>query len=208
MIEQISEHASSNLHHILRSSLELPCGAVLKNRLAKSAMSDSLGDGEGDPTEAQVRLYERWAEGGAAVSIIGEVQGDPRYPEKPGNLVFSTQSDRQAIQSLISRAVTKGSHLWPQLGHAGALSHLPISKPKGPSALDLPGLQCAGMSKEEAQELPAMYARSADFAKTPDLAACKFTLDTDFCLVSFYHHCSTTAMTNTAAQSKHDAIMY
>ena len=63
-------------------------------------MSDSLGNGEGDSTEAQARLYERWAEGGAAVSIIGEVQGDPRYLEKPGNLVFGTHSDQQAIESL------------------------------------------------------------------------------------------------------------
>ena len=63
--------------HILQSSLELPCGAVLKNRIAKSPMSDSLADGGGDPTEAQIRLYERWAEGGVALSFIGEVQGDP-----------------------------------------------------------------------------------------------------------------------------------
>lgn len=149
----------------LRSSLELPCGAVLKNRLAKSAMSDSLGNGEGDPTEAQVRLYERWAHGGAAVSIIGEVQGDPRYAEKPGNLVFGPQTDRQAIRSLVSRAVIGGAHLWPQLGHAGALSHLPISQPKGPSALDIDGLQCAGMSGEEILELPGMYAKTAAYAK-------------------------------------------
>ena len=27
--------------------LDLPCGVVLKNRIAKSAMSDSLGDGRG-----------------------------------------------------------------------------------------------------------------------------------------------------------------
>ena len=86
MIGKTSGHKSSISHHVLRSSLDLPCGAVLKNHLAKSAMSDSLGNGEGDPTEAQVRLYERWAEGGTAVSIIGEVQGDPRFPEKPANL--------------------------------------------------------------------------------------------------------------------------
>ncbi len=67
-------------------------------------MSDSLGNGEGDPTEAQIRLYERWAEGGAAVSIIGEVQGDPRYPERPGNLVLGAHTDQQAIESLVSRA--------------------------------------------------------------------------------------------------------
>ena len=165
MTGQTSKHESLNTHHVLRSSLELPCGAVLKNRLAKSAMSDSLGNGEGDPTEVQARLYERWAQGGVAVSIIGEVQGDPRFPEKPGNLVFGEQSDQQAIQALVSQAVINGAHLWPQLGHAGALSHLPISQPKGPSALDIPGLQCEGMSIEEIQELPGMYARTAAFAK-------------------------------------------
>ncbi|MDE0354804.1 MAG: NADH:flavin oxidoreductase/NADH oxidase family protein [Deltaproteobacteria bacterium] len=153
------------MHGALRSSLELPCGAILKNRLAKSAMSDSLGNGEGDPTEAQIRLYERWAEGGAAVSIIGEVQGDPRYPEKPGNLVFGAHTDQRAIGSLVKRAVIEGAHLWPQLGHAGALSHPPISQPKGPSALDIGGLQCAGMSVEDIQALPDMYARTAAYAK-------------------------------------------
>jgi 2,4-dienoyl-CoA reductase-like NADH-dependent reductase (Old Yellow Enzyme family) len=153
-------------YDVLQQPLELPCGATLKNRLAKSAMSDSLGNGEGDPTEAQIRLYERWAEGGAAVSIIGEVQGDPRFPEKPGNLVFGEHTNQQAIQSLANRGVIEGAHLWPQLGHAGALSHLPISQPKGPSTLDIEGLQCAGMSIDEVQQLPDMYARTALQAKT------------------------------------------
>jgi hypothetical protein len=40
---------NSDTTHVLQSSLELPCGAIIKNRLAKSAMSDSLGNGEGDP---------------------------------------------------------------------------------------------------------------------------------------------------------------
>ena len=57
------ENADST--HSLRRSLELPCGAIFKNRLGKSPMSDSLANGEGDPTEAQIRLYERWAEGGS-----------------------------------------------------------------------------------------------------------------------------------------------
>ncbi|NMM46457.1 oxidoreductase, partial [Rhodospirillaceae bacterium KN72] len=48
----------------LFTPLELPCGVVLKNRLAKAAMSDSLGDGAGRPTARQSRLYERWSQGG------------------------------------------------------------------------------------------------------------------------------------------------
>jgi len=158
------EHENSI--HVLRSSLELPCGAILKNRLAKSPMSDSLANGEGDPTEAQIRLYERWADGGSAVSFIGEVQGDPRFPEKPGNLVLAEHTNQEMIRSLVSRAMIKGAHLWPQIGHAGALSHLPISQPKGPSALDIEGLQCAGMSIDDIEDLPCMYARTALHAKT------------------------------------------
>ena len=155
----------SDSNQRLQSTLELPCGAILKNRLAKSAMSDSLADGEGNPTEAQIRLYERWAEDGVAVSFVGEVQGDPRFPEKPGNLVLGAHSNQPMLQSLTSRAMIKGAHLWAQLGHAGALAHLPISQPKGPSALDLDGLQCAAMSTDEVQALPAMYARTALHAK-------------------------------------------
>ena len=157
---------NSNSIEALRRPLELPCGAVFKNRLAKSSMSDSLANGEGDPTEAQSRLYERWAEGGTAVSFIGEVQGDPRFAEKPGNLVLGAHTDQQAIQSLTSRAIIDGAHLWAQLGHAGALSHLPISAPKGPSALDIEGLQCAAMSIDEVRELPSMYAKLALYAKS------------------------------------------
>jgi 2,4-dienoyl-CoA reductase-like NADH-dependent reductase (Old Yellow Enzyme family) len=155
----------SDTHPTLQSALELPCGAILKNRLAKSSMSDSLGDGEGNPTESQIRLYERWAEGGTAVSFIGEVQIDPRFPEKPGNLVLGANSNPSMLQLLTKRATIDGAHLWAQLGHAGALSHLPISQPKGPSALDIEGLHCASMSIDEIRELPNQYASAALHAK-------------------------------------------
>ena len=153
-------------YQVLQNSLALPCGAILKNRMAKSAMSDSLGDGKGNPTESQIRLYLRWALGGAAISFIGEVQGDPRYPEKPGNLVLGAHSNESKLRNFTRRAVRDDTHLWPQLGHAGALSHLPISQPKGPSALDLDGLQCGELSLYEIEQLPAMYARAAAFAKS------------------------------------------
>jgi 2,4-dienoyl-CoA reductase-like NADH-dependent reductase (Old Yellow Enzyme family) len=148
-------------------------------------MSDSLGNGGGDPTEAQIRLYERWAEGGTAVSFIGEVQGDPRFPEKPGNLVIGANTDQQAIRALTSRAVIGRAHLWAQLGHAGALSHLPISHPKGPSALNIEGLQCAGMSIDEVRELPDMYARTALLAKAAGFSGVQIHAGHGFLLSQF-----------------------
>lgn len=151
----------STTEELISRPLPLPCGAVLKHRLVKSAMSDSLADGKGAPTEAQMRLYERWAQGGIALSIIGEVQVDPRFPEKPGNLVLGAGLNQQALKALAERATINGAYLWPQLGHAGALAHPPISQPEGPSALDVGELRCEGMSTDEVQALPGLYARSA-----------------------------------------------
>jgi 2,4-dienoyl-CoA reductase-like NADH-dependent reductase (Old Yellow Enzyme family) len=179
----MDETAVSN--NILQHSLELPCGAILKNRLAKAAMSDSLADGEGNPTEAQIRLYERWAKGGVALSIIGEVQGDYRFPEKPGNLVFSVSSDPKVLQSFARRAVIEGSQLWPQLGHAGALSHTPISRPQGPSALNIGNLQCAEMSVDEVVRLPDAFASTAVIAKEAGFSGVQIHAGHGFLLSQF-----------------------
>ncbi|WP_406871192.1 oxidoreductase (plasmid) [Thioclava sp. 'Guangxiensis'] len=151
--------------NLLGQPLDLPCGVRLKNRLVKSAMSDSLGDGAGNPTEMQMRLYERWAEGGAALSLIGEVQTNSHYPEKPGNLVLVPDADLTALKALARRGSVNGSSIWPQLGHAGALAHAPISEPKGPSPLDVEGLRCDGMSLEDIQDLPQTYAQAASLAQ-------------------------------------------
>ena len=156
---------SHDAKDLLTQPLELPCGVWLKNRLIKSAMSDSLGDGAGNPTDAQMRLYERWAEGGAALSLIGEVQVIPGYPEKPGNLVLVPDTDLPALRQLAKRGSVNGAHIWPQLGHAGALAHGPISNPKGPSPLNVDGLQCDGMTLDEIHELPQSYARAAILAQ-------------------------------------------
>lgn len=109
----------------LLEPLDLPCGLTLKNRIAKSAMSDSLGDGTGHPTAGQIRLYQRWADGGVAVSIIGEVQGSSDYAEKPGNLVLDGNSDLNRFRELARQGGTNGTGLWLQLGHAGALAYTP-----------------------------------------------------------------------------------
>ncbi len=185
MSERISGFDSASPGKTLGKPLNLPCGAVLKNRLAKSAMSDSLGNGEGNPTQTQVRLYERWAQSGAALSIIGEVQVDPRYPEKPGNLVLGAHSDKLAVQSLVSRSTVDGAHLWPQLGHAGALSHLPISHPKGPSALNINGLHCDGMSAEEIRDLPSIYAKGAAHAQSAGFTGVQIHAGHGFLLSQF-----------------------
>lgn len=152
-------------HDPLFQPLRLHCGVTLKNRLAKSAMSDSLGDGTGHPTPEQIRLYQRWAEGGSAIAIIGEVQGTPHFAEKPGNLVLNQSAELERFTSLARQGGQNGIQLWLQLGHAGALAYAPTSRPKGPSALDLTALKCAGLTVDEIHQLPAEFAATATLAK-------------------------------------------
>lgn len=105
--------ADLGTHHreLLFQPLELSCGAILKNRIGKSAISDSLGDGCGNPTDAQIRLYERWDEGGVAVSIVSEVQGNPNFAEKPGNLVLGPGADLDRFALLAQRGTVDDASL-------------------------------------------------------------------------------------------------
>lgn len=194
----MSPHAPSPLFR----PLELPCGAALKNRLAKSAMSDSLGDGRGDPTPAQIRLYERWAAGGAALSIVGEVQGDPAFAEKPGNLVLRPDSDAGAFRGLARAGAAHGARLWLQLGHAGAMADPRIGTPKGPSALELPGLSCAALTAAEIRALPGGFARTARLARDLGFGGVQIHAAHGFLLASSSRRSSTAGATPMAAPSR------
>ena len=145
----------------LGAPLQLRCGVRLKNRLVKAAMSDSLGDGAGGPTDAQIALYGRWVTGGAALSVIGEVQVDPRYPEKPGNLVLDGSVDSRRLRRMSTLADAASAHIWPQLGHAGALSDRRVSDPVGPSPLELGGASCREITVAEIEALPGRFAGAA-----------------------------------------------
>jgi len=181
----LSDTDFENEPELLFEPLKLPCGAVLKNRIVKSAMSDSLGDGTGNPTPAQERLYQRWAQGGAAVSIVGEVQGTPGFAEKPGNLVLGPTSDLARFGALVRRGTENGAQLWLQLGHAGAMAYPPTSRPKGPSALDLPGLKCSALTKEEIAALPAEFGRTAKLARETGFAGVEVHAAHGFLLSQF-----------------------
>ncbi|WP_420405011.1 oxidoreductase [Nisaea sp.] len=150
---------------MLGNTLELPCGAVLKNRIAKAAMSDDLGDGQGGPSDAQARLYRLWAEGGAALSLIGETQIGPWAPEAYGNLVLEPVRDADAFKMLTRAATEHGTHFWAQLGHAGALAVSVGGKPAAPSDIEHPEVQARALTASEIGALPANYARAAKNAR-------------------------------------------
>ncbi|MGI9615286.1 MAG: oxidoreductase, partial [Acidimicrobiales bacterium] len=170
---------------VLAEPLRLPCGLVLKNRLVKAAMSDSLGDGAGRPTDQQVELYRRWSEGGTALSLIGEVQVDHRYPERPGNLVLGPLADDALLRRLAAAGSGNGAHVWPQLGHAGALAYGPLSRPAGPSGLNVDGLRCDALSVADIDELPAVYAKAAVHAQSVGFSGAQIHAGHGFLLSQF-----------------------
>ncbi|MFZ1742865.1 MAG: 2,4-dienoyl-CoA reductase, partial [Pontixanthobacter sp.] len=58
----------------LFTSLTLPNGSTLANRICKAAMEENLADQPGQyPGERLFTLYDRWANGGAGMLLSGNV---------------------------------------------------------------------------------------------------------------------------------------
>lgn len=119
---------------LLAEPLKLRCGAVLPNRLVKSALSEQLGDRRNDPTRELAELYRTWAHGGAGALITGNVMVDPAALGEPRNVALTSDADvyRPWARSVAGTA----THLWVQLNHPGRQSPRYLSRqPVAPSAV-------------------------------------------------------------------------
>jgi len=123
----------------IQSELRLPCGAVLKNRLAKAAMTEGLADSMNRVTERHYRLYERWAKNGFGLMLTGNVHGDRRQLERPGNIVIDGNGGLDELRKLARIGTRDGAHFWMQINHPGRQTSAGINpKPLAPSAITLP----------------------------------------------------------------------
>lgn len=107
---------------LLNQPLSLPNGSVLKNRLAKASMSETLGTYDNRPTPALVELYKRWASSGLGLIITGNVMIDRRALGEPGNVVIEDERDLPALQKWAKAATDHGAAIWAQLNHPGKQS--------------------------------------------------------------------------------------
>lgn len=73
---------------LLNQPWRLPNGSVLRNRLAKAAMSETLGTYDNRPTPDLVKLYRRWAASGLGLIMTGNVMIDRRALGEPGNVAI------------------------------------------------------------------------------------------------------------------------
>ena len=157
---------------LLQQALTLPNGSRLKNRLAKSAMSEALGTTDNHATEALVRLYGRWAAGGIGLLITGNAMIDRRALGEPNNVAIEDDSDMPLLQRWAAAGQANGTQLWVQLNHPGRQS------PKGlnaenvsPSAVPFsPALQAffappRALTEDEIVALIQRFARSAGIVK-------------------------------------------
>ncbi len=104
---------------VLNQPLTLPCGAVIKNRLLKSAMSEALAERDGAANAAHERLYRAWAEGGIGLCVTGNVMVDRAAVGEPGNVVIEDDSQLPALRAWAQAATANGTACWVQLNHPG-----------------------------------------------------------------------------------------
>ena len=104
---------------VLQQSLTLPNGAVIKNRLLKSAMSEALGARDGAPTPELARLYQAWAEGGIGLCVTGNVMIDHSALGEPGNVVIADDRHLAALKTWAKAGTANNTHCWVQLNHPG-----------------------------------------------------------------------------------------
>lgn len=147
----------------LAAPLRLPCGAVLPNRLAKSAMSEAIGSPGHGPTPALEHLYRVWAEGGAGLLLTGNVMVDRSSLSEPGNVVLEDDRDLEAFRRWAAAAHRPGHHAWLQLNHPGRQAPRTLTpQPVAPSAvpMELTTFFAPPRPLEEA-EIEALVARFA-----------------------------------------------
>ncbi|MBO6504323.1 MAG: NADH:flavin oxidoreductase/NADH oxidase family protein [Kordiimonadaceae bacterium] len=158
----------------LAQELSLPCGAVLKNRLSKAAMTEGLATPDGRPTPELERLYGIWSDGGAGMLLSGNIIVDKDHLERPGNVVIEQEPDAdmaKRLKSWATAATRNGNHFWAQISHGGRQTQkLVNANPKSSSdvTLALPGGQFgkpSPLSKEEITDLVNRWAIASKACK-------------------------------------------
>lgn len=154
----------------LADPLELPCGAVIHNRILKSAMSEVLGTSTHAPSPELSVLYGRWARGGLGVAVTGNVMIHPDALGEPGNVVVEDERDLAELRAWASAGTANDTHLWMQLNHPGKQAPGFLNDENvAPSAIGfekLPGFPVPRPLEEaEIEDLIARFGRAAGVAK-------------------------------------------
>ncbi|UAK71224.1 NADH:flavin oxidoreductase/NADH oxidase family protein [Aeromonas enteropelogenes] len=122
--------------------LTLPSGSQLINRLAKAAMDENMADRDYAPSEALIRLYRTWAQGGAGLIVTGNVMVDGRAMTGPGGVVLDSPHLSPQIgerfRAWADAAKSGGAQIWMQINHPGRQMPAALGQPTlAPSAVPM-----------------------------------------------------------------------
>lgn len=122
----------------LFSELTLPNGTTIPNRLAKAAMEENMADSNHAPSDALLRLYETWAQGGVGLIITGNVMIDRRAMTGPGGVVLESEAHSERFRRWAEVVRRHGTHIWMQINHPGRQVPAALGQPTlAPSAIAL-----------------------------------------------------------------------
>ena len=165
----------------IASPFTLPSGAVLKNRITKSAMSENCGTYSNAPTKTLINAYAVWAKGNPGLLITGNVMVDAKALGEPRNVVVEDYTHFERLKQWARTVEGTGVHLWPQLNHPGRQAFASINKKVvAPSAVPL---KMGGASKmfttatplteEEIWDIIKRFGNSARILKEAGFTGCQ-----------------------------------
>lgn len=103
----------------LFTPLTLPNHTLIPNRIAKAAMEENMCDADHAPSDALLRLYQAWAQGGAGLILTGNVMVDRRAMTGPGGVVLEDARHMDRFKQWAQVARSGGAQVWMQISHPG-----------------------------------------------------------------------------------------
>ena len=159
---------------ILKDKITLPCGAQIKNRICKAAMTERIAFSDNYTNQRHLNLYKKWAEGDIGILLTGNVQVDKNHLEGPANVCIEEETYVEQLPLLrkwAEEGTKDNTHLWMQISHAGRQTPGEInSSPKAPSSVQLkiPGRNYgvpSALTTEEIQEIIKKFSFVAKIAR-------------------------------------------
>jgi len=168
------------MQHIA-SPFTLPNGSILKNRIAKSAMSENFGTKYHAPSPGLIHAYKVWAEGNPGLLITGNVMVDSKALGEARNVVVEDYKHFKELKAWAKSVVGTGVHIWPQINHPGRQAFASINRVVvAPSAIPL---KMGGASKmfaipkalteEEIWEIIKRFGTTARICKEAGFTGCQ-----------------------------------
>lgn len=121
---------------ILKTSISLPCGVAINNRIAKSAMSENLSTRDNGVNDTLINAYAEWAKGNTGIIVTGNIMIDSTALGEPLNVVIEDESQMDLLVQWANTTKGTDSQLWAQINHPGRQAMEQINAVlKAPSAV-------------------------------------------------------------------------